>query len=281
MSIHHRNLGIPIGADKAEIKRAYRKLAMVLHPDKNPDPKAAELFAELQDSYDALMNPTVVHPIRSSNTTNKASQKVKTQAEKAQEARRRYAEHMKREEVNNERYFQSLTSGISGIYFKVGWVICALITIFILLDAILPAHREKDEFEYFSSIKNENQRDAIHVQVGLKKNGLFLIQKAEYFNLTEFPELYLEKTHFFHFPTQVLHVVDGEMNKYKIAKGFWQLLPFPLFLFIIPGILLFYKKRTVYYTALYMISTYFVFPLAILFIITDYRWLHILTLGMV
>lgn len=278
MSIHHKNLGVSTGASKAEIKKAYRKLAMILHPDKNPDPKAALLFAELQDSYDALMNPTSFQPNVRSTKTTRPSQTAKTTEQKTQEARKRYADHMKRQKASDERYFHSLTSGARGLYLKTGWVICGIITLLIVLDTLLPSHRVKDEFVYFSSIKPFGN-EAMQVQVGLKQNGFFLIEKAEYFNLSKFPELYLEKTRLLHFPTKVLHFVDGNLNTYKIQRGMWQTLPFPLFLFVIPALLLFYKKRTAYFTALYMISTYFIFPIAILFLLTGNRWLHVMTFG--
>ncbi|MDL2316845.1 DnaJ domain-containing protein, partial [Desulfovibrio sp. OttesenSCG-928-A18] len=45
-------LGIQEGADMAEIKRAYRKLAFALHPDLNPDvPDAARRFQRLNEAY--------------------------------------------------------------------------------------------------------------------------------------------------------------------------------------------------------------------------------------
>jgi DnaJ-class molecular chaperone len=48
-------LGIEKSAGEAEIKKAYRKLAKTLHPDRNPnDPKAQERFAELTSAYDFL-----------------------------------------------------------------------------------------------------------------------------------------------------------------------------------------------------------------------------------
>jgi len=48
-------LGVARSADEAAIKKAYRKLAKELHPDRNTDnPKAAERFSEVTAAYDLL-----------------------------------------------------------------------------------------------------------------------------------------------------------------------------------------------------------------------------------
>ena len=51
-------LSVARTASGEEIKRAYRKLAVKFHPDKNPDdPHAEEKFKELGEAYDVLMDP--------------------------------------------------------------------------------------------------------------------------------------------------------------------------------------------------------------------------------
>ena len=48
-------LGVERGADEAAIKRAYRKLAKELHPDRNKDnPQAAQRFSDVTQAYDIL-----------------------------------------------------------------------------------------------------------------------------------------------------------------------------------------------------------------------------------
>ncbi len=55
---YYEVLGVERNAAGEEIKRAYRKLAVKFHPDKNPDdPHTEEKFKELGEAYDVLMDP--------------------------------------------------------------------------------------------------------------------------------------------------------------------------------------------------------------------------------
>ncbi len=52
---YYEVLGVPNDASQADLKKAYRKLAVEYHPDKNPDdPQAEERFKELGEAYDVL-----------------------------------------------------------------------------------------------------------------------------------------------------------------------------------------------------------------------------------
>ncbi len=55
---YYASLGVAKDADQASIKRAYRKLARDLHPDKNPGNAEAEArFKEVSEAYDVLSDP--------------------------------------------------------------------------------------------------------------------------------------------------------------------------------------------------------------------------------
>jgi molecular chaperone DnaJ len=52
---YYEVLGIAKNADEVEIKKAYRRMAMKLHPDRNPDdPKAEEKLKAVNEAYEVL-----------------------------------------------------------------------------------------------------------------------------------------------------------------------------------------------------------------------------------
>jgi molecular chaperone DnaJ len=55
---YYEILGVARACGPDELKRAFRKLAMQYHPDRNPDnPQAAERFKECSEAYEVLSDP--------------------------------------------------------------------------------------------------------------------------------------------------------------------------------------------------------------------------------
>jgi len=54
---YYETLGVPRNATTDEIKRAYRKLALQYHPDRNKSPGAEEKFKKISEAYAVLSDP--------------------------------------------------------------------------------------------------------------------------------------------------------------------------------------------------------------------------------
>ncbi len=54
---YYEVLGLPRDADEKAIKKAYKRLAMKYHPDRNKDPDAEEKFKEIARAYAVLSDP--------------------------------------------------------------------------------------------------------------------------------------------------------------------------------------------------------------------------------
>ena len=55
---HYEVLGVEPTATLNEIKRAYKSRSKQLHPDRNPNPKAKEMWHKVVKSYELLMSET-------------------------------------------------------------------------------------------------------------------------------------------------------------------------------------------------------------------------------
>src|SRR5262249_58404308 len=52
---YYEELGVAKGTGPDDLKKAYRKLAMQYHPDRNPgDAKAEQRFKDINEAYDVL-----------------------------------------------------------------------------------------------------------------------------------------------------------------------------------------------------------------------------------
>jgi hypothetical protein len=54
-------LGLGPGASRADLARAYRRLALLTHPDVSSDPAAAQRFADLTQAYERAIAETEAH----------------------------------------------------------------------------------------------------------------------------------------------------------------------------------------------------------------------------
>ncbi|MDP1801896.1 MAG: J domain-containing protein [Bacteroidota bacterium] len=115
MANYYEILGLHSGASFAEIKSAFRRLAKVYHPDKNPTGK--EHFAKILKAYETLSDPKLKsmydyrldYNLTITETYASKSNKTKTWSFDEKELKRRkyYDEHIKKYAKTKETYKQA------------------------------------------------------------------------------------------------------------------------------------------------------------------------------
>ncbi|RYZ67956.1 MAG: hypothetical protein EOP05_17060, partial [Proteobacteria bacterium] len=69
-------LGVNHEASGTDLKKAYHKLALLYHPDRNPGPEAAAEFRKVTDAYELLTDPLRVSELNRRYMTEKLHSKV-------------------------------------------------------------------------------------------------------------------------------------------------------------------------------------------------------------
>ncbi len=140
MKDYYKILQLNRNATQVEIKRAYRRLAMQYHPDRNPDIKSQRFFVEISEAYRILSNPERKKHYDDllNNKHKRISYTYQTARERAQARARAYADLRKRrQEAKKEetrKYFQK--------HLRKTMLACLIVTIFsnlLIFDYLLPS----------------------------------------------------------------------------------------------------------------------------------------------
>lgn len=95
MKKYYDILGLPSGASKGEIKKAYYKLAKKYHPDISQEPNAEEKFIEINEAYELLTNPDLQRKFQSQTFSSKRSKPQRTAYQRRARAKAKMKAKMK------------------------------------------------------------------------------------------------------------------------------------------------------------------------------------------
>jgi len=270
-------LGLPFGANEQLIKKRYKELAKKYHPDRNPSPDANKRFIEINEAYIYLLSKDKVQ-------SKTVEEKQKDKAEEAQKAYKekawRYAREKKiRDEEELLAFYHSLRKGWSWFAFKTVSILCGIIFLVMLIDFFLPTKAVAEVATEFS--------DKIYHSVGGHEISLIKTESGKNlwtnkfvnYNFNYNPFFILESTPIFHNPIRAK--INLTYQYFEIPIHFtvyWAqfvLSPFLLF----PLFFFFYKKDDAFFVIGHYLTRYISGILVGLYLITEDRWLHLLTLG--
>lgn len=144
MNKYYKILGLPNQSDKKLVKRAYRRLAMKYHPDKNDDRKANEKFILINEAYAKIMDESAHQHTWNTYRNEKAKAKEEELKKRMQWAKK-YAQYKKDQEerIAEITYNKIQHSALGWIYPLISWV-CIGFAFLLFLDFMVMNTKDLD-----------------------------------------------------------------------------------------------------------------------------------------
>jgi hypothetical protein len=272
--IHYLRLfGLNENATEEDIKKAYRKLAKKYHPDLNSDPKAQQIFIDLHEAYERLLNADVF----SGGSNKRAEQSFET---RRAHAKVRYDEQQEIERKNQIYYFEKLIRSQSWVYFKYFAFFSALFSLVVFIDFFLPTKDIQDRVLAYSAPYN-GLVDGEVIAFQTSQGKEVFVKDCIISDVIKNPYIILEVSPILHQPKRVWRR-DVSFNKaFEVDFSLWSAFPFFCIFFLIPLCTYFYKQKNLLFILLYYLSCYGVSVVLGYILVTEGRFLHLISLGFI
>lgn len=242
MKNYYSILGVPQTASEAEIKRAYRRLAVLYHPDKNKDPQAQETFVEITEAYDVVSDSLKRHAYdqlidKPFSDTLVAEEQVKPTHRDPAYRRKRPDPNFQASKKFSDTYYL-MKDYLK--YFKWAGRIGLLVSFLFFVDYLLPYQTEEEKIQRIYEVRGRKNTTAYNVIVteAGKKIKLYNGHAGAFFNQ---PSLVGEYTFFYSTPMKI-YTTDGTYEV-KLAYMYGGLMLFPMVLFVTSVLGILYKER--------------------------------------
>ncbi len=273
---YYQVFGLTESASKAEVKRAYRKLAMKYHPDRNDDPKAHKLFLDLTEAYQIIIDEKP----RSSKTIVNTKRAEKSSEERIKEAQERLRKQTERIKYEQEAYIQKLTTGLKFKFFKKMAIVAAFLAALLIIEPILPSRFSADKVVAYSKM----YKGLVKADVRMLKtasNQSFFLEDPNPNMLFDNPEIVIESSIWMRNPIRVWYRGIYSYTSYGVDFSIINLFPIVPLLLLIPIYTWKFAKRRYGFIVMLNFSVYALSIFVFYILIAQNRWLHILTFGFI
>lgn len=284
MEKYYKILGVTAYSTQEEIRKKYRKLVMRYHPDKNPSKQAAHQFLLIKEAYEIITGKIAPPPVHRPKPATKTTQKRTTtvpkpnQAERVKVAKDRFKEQQLREELENELYFRKLTTGRRWKVMKIIAIVGFVAALGMILDRFLPRHFEEDRVTHYYLNKAYSISGKPLSIIKTQGEHFFWVSDINYVLYSKAPNVYIERSWLFHDPVRVIARDKVNYEFFPIHYTFYRHF-IVILIFMLPAFVLWYRRKTIFFTVAFLSSYYGVSTLLIYYLISGDRWAHFLTLG--
>ena len=262
---YHKTLGISSSASKSEIKRAYRRLAMKYHPDKNSSEHAQKLFIEINEAYAFLSNEKISVLNTQQKNYNDSSKKNFSQEEleKRIQWAKQYAKYkkIKEEKINEISYHKIQNSSLGWIAPLISSISITLAIIIFLDFKILPPLSFKVDL-LTNYIDMGSQKLALKLRDNKQNEFTFGVSfdDIKRVNIASINEYSCQKSRLLRQNTNMILKINDQkvsiFNHYCVYKVFY----FYLVILFLPIITLISKGPN----SIYILSTYIITSVSVL-----------------
>ena len=269
-------LNLPEGATKAQIKKSYRKLVKLYHPDVSNDPNAHEKYLEINQAYEALLDPKPKHKGSSSGPSSKTSKWNRYKRESS----KKYAQRQAKKAQEIELFYQSLRKGWRRNWIRINLLLGVLVSVFTIADQLSePTQR----IIAITSLKNYSSEAQINTQEG----AFTVIEKEKHSSIRSKTEFVLFESKYLKQGLFVAYIHEGvtfyqRVSYSPIGPSFYWGYQIVLFVSLIP--LFFYlvfRKNTGWFVFFHYLTLIVTTPWLIYFMVQYPTIIHALKFGMI
>lgn len=278
-------LGIKPQASPQEIRRAYRSLVKKYHPDKNKDAGAQEKFLAIQAAYEQLIGGKV-SPESTADVRNKERRQAQEDAEQRasyeayrKHAREKYAQRKAAEEAYKEAYLQDLKSAWKGRWHQTAAVLGLCLFFVVWVDFLLSEKQTRIYPESFG-LKTYQSMNGHFVQLFKSTDGRsFWV--ADYFSqeLIKSNSIQTIETPWLHQVKSIQFQEQYFVKETPVHFTFYWAQIWVSLVFLFPFISWRYASADIIFVAGSYFSRFIIGPFMLYFLITEQRWLHLISFG--
>ncbi len=237
------------GSSKEQVKRAFRRKALLLHPDRNPGKNTSLEFLKVVEAYDALYNGVIAHKTSTEDLKKKEKEEKEERLKKAKAKAR---EAMRERREVERAFYRRIVNGFIMKYAYFQAFIFLLFSVFTFFNYFMPYQKVE------SYVQSKNMLYYYHLEeerafISVCGNS-YRTSISEFFGVKRGDPVTLNISFLFKDVMSVeFETKDGEMASVSPYESLYTFFPLMPILMLIPFLNLLYKTPNVrFYLLLFL-----------------------------